>query len=1053
MSPAVLKSEKRLYEFDGYRVDPVRRRLMRDGEIVPLTPKAFSILLVLLENQGEIVEKEDLIQKVWPDTFVTEANLTQNISSLRKALGERASESRYVVTVPGRGYCFAAEVVEIPREPTGEVQVAPIPPEPSVASTEPPVPAAAPPAVGPAAARPEDDLTGPVLAPGRRWLQGAGLVLLFLVVLASLALVLSFSLSKRAGVPAGKEEAAGEGARAATRRRTVAVLGFKNLAGQEEKGWLATALSEMLTTELAAGEHVRVISGETVARVRQSLSLAYGDDLKTRELHRLRSSLGADLVVTGSYLFLGGRIRLDLRVLELPSGDNVASVAEVGTEPELFDLVSRTGGILRRKLGWTGPSEEEIRAARALRPASPEAARVYVEGLDRLRRFDFRNALDLLEEAAAADPSSPVIRSALSQAWTGLGYDARGAQEADMAFQLAGALPKEDRLAIEARRYEAKKQWDKASEIYNSLWTFYPDNFEHGLRLANAQIVGGRTREALQTIAELRGLPPPAGTDPRIDLAEAQNAKRMSDFAVQLRAAKAAETKGRYANESLIVAEALWLQGDSLLLTGDLAAARGVFLRARDLFLKAGDSTKAALMLTRVGVTLHEQSYLREAKEKFEEALAIVAPTGSITGRALQLGNLGIVWEDMGDLHRAQAMLEQARVLYVEAGDRVLETRTLTLLAPVLLARGEIAEGTRMVERALVMARQAGTRLDEARALDSLALAKQRQGEYGEARRLHEQAWAIARELRNVNYAASMQAGSAETLVYLGQLKLARQRFSEALAAKRKVGDKVGAARILGSLARLSFRSGDLATANRASQEQLSLARQAGARLVEAEALRDQGLWRMAEGNLPAARHLVEEALGRVTGLGADLDAVSCRLILASIGLDQGQDPATVERVARETAGWYGTRGIPGHQARALLLAAEALLQQGRIRLAGEVAAQARALAVQNEDREIQVLVTGAAATIETATGRWREALGQLQWSIDESQRTGLVWANLSVRLSLAAVQLQTQDHAAAQATLRAVHREASNRGFLSLVRQAEAALRMAERARHPIGG
>jgi DNA-binding winged helix-turn-helix (wHTH) protein/tetratricopeptide (TPR) repeat protein len=1055
MSVVVSKNERRLLEFDGFRVDPVRRRLMRDGEVVPLTPKALSILLILLEKRGEIVEKEELIQKVWPDTFVTEANLTQNISSLRKALGERASESRYIVTVPGRGYCFAGEVVEVLREPTGEIQVVPDPPPsaappagdlpvPSVATVDAPEP-------GPAV-RPEHDSAAPVLPlPERRRLQAAGLLLLLLAAAVSLSLLLSLSLSEeKTGTAAaegtGAPAEAEDGTRAAVRRRSIAVLGFKNLAGESEKGWLATALSEMLTTELAAGGQVRVISGENVSRVRQSLSLPYADNFKAQELQRLHSFLGADLVVIGSYLPYSGKIRLDLRVLELPSGDSVASVAEVGTEPELFDLVSRTGVRLRRALGWTGLSPEDVRAARALRPASPEAARHYVEGLARLRTFDFRNALDLLEKAAAADPGSPVIHSALSQAWTGLGYDGRGAQEAEMAFQLAGSLPKEERLAIEARLAEAKKQWDKASEIYGSLWTFYPDDIEHGLRLANAQIVGGRTREAIKTIAALRRLPPPEGRDPRIDLAEAMNAKRMANFEIQMRAAKAAEVKGRYVNESLVVAQALALQGDALLLTGALAPARAAYLQARDLFTKAGDSTQAALMLTRVGVTLHEESSLEEARQKFEEALDIVAPTGSIAGRALQIGNLGIIWRDQGDLRRAQEMLEQARDLYVEAGDRALETRTLTLLGPVLLTRGEIAEGGKLIERALTMARQSGNRLDEARALDSLALVRQRQGEYAEARRLHEQAWAIARELKDVNRGATMEAGSAEALVYLGNLPLARKRFSEALAVKRRVGDTIGAGAILGSLARLSFRAGDLVAAKRYSQDHLSMAHQVGARLLEAEALRDQGLWSFASDDLPGARRQLEEALERLSGLGADLDAASCRLILASVALAEGKDPVPVERVAREVAAWYGARGIIGHEARALLLAAQALLHQGRVAAAGEMATRARSLAVQNEDREIQVLVTASAATIDITANRRKEALGQVQWAIDESKRSGLVMANLSARLSLGAIQLRMRDREAIH-TLQAVHQESSRRGLAYVTRQARAALQGVEKA------
>ena len=112
------EKERVLYELDAFRVDPVRRVLLRDGEPVPITPKAFSILLALLERPGEVVEKTELLEKVWPGVFVTEANLTQNISFLRKALGERANARRYVMTVPGQGYCFVGDVrTVLPEEP------------------------------------------------------------------------------------------------------------------------------------------------------------------------------------------------------------------------------------------------------------------------------------------------------------------------------------------------------------------------------------------------------------------------------------------------------------------------------------------------------------------------------------------------------------------------------------------------------------------------------------------------------------------------------------------------------------------------------------------------------------------------------------------------------------------------------------------------------------------------------------------------------------------------------------------------------------------------
>src|SRR5436305_4284266 len=117
------EKERVLYEFDAFRVDPVRRVLLRDGEPVAVTPKAFSILVALMEKPGEVVEKSDLLERVWPGAFVTEANLTQNIFSLRKCLGERANENRYIVTVPGQGYSFAGELRRIERFSTSEMRI------------------------------------------------------------------------------------------------------------------------------------------------------------------------------------------------------------------------------------------------------------------------------------------------------------------------------------------------------------------------------------------------------------------------------------------------------------------------------------------------------------------------------------------------------------------------------------------------------------------------------------------------------------------------------------------------------------------------------------------------------------------------------------------------------------------------------------------------------------------------------------------------------------------------------------------------------------------
>src|ERR1700720_1728215 len=105
-----------LYEFGPFRVDPSRETLLKAGVAVPLTPKTFQILLVLVRHGQEIVTKDELMKAVWPDTFVEEANLSRNIFMLRKALGETAQDHRYIVTVPGRGYRLAENAHLIPEQ-------------------------------------------------------------------------------------------------------------------------------------------------------------------------------------------------------------------------------------------------------------------------------------------------------------------------------------------------------------------------------------------------------------------------------------------------------------------------------------------------------------------------------------------------------------------------------------------------------------------------------------------------------------------------------------------------------------------------------------------------------------------------------------------------------------------------------------------------------------------------------------------------------------------------------------------------------------------------
>src|SRR5579862_4920666 len=112
----MISNTKYFYEFGPFRLDPDHRQLFRENQPVPLQPKAFDILLALVEKSETVVLKDDLMKMVWPGTFVEEANLAQNISVLRRTLGEAAGENRYIVTMPGRGYQFVSQVKVLASE-------------------------------------------------------------------------------------------------------------------------------------------------------------------------------------------------------------------------------------------------------------------------------------------------------------------------------------------------------------------------------------------------------------------------------------------------------------------------------------------------------------------------------------------------------------------------------------------------------------------------------------------------------------------------------------------------------------------------------------------------------------------------------------------------------------------------------------------------------------------------------------------------------------------------------------------------------------------------
>ena len=639
-------------------------------------------------------------------------------------------------------------------------------------------------------------------------------------------------------------------------RRSIAVLGFKNLAGRADAAWLSTALSEMFTTELAAGEKLRAIPGEDVARMKVELSLADADSFAKDSLAKIRTNLGTDLVVLGSYIALGekggGQIRLDLRLQDTTAGETITSLAATGTEGRLFELVTEAGARLRNKLNIGEVSDAEAVGVRASLPSSSEATRLYSEGLAKLRQFDALAARERLEKAIAADPNFSLAHSALAAAWSALGYDLKAKQEAKKAVALSANLPREDRLWVEGRFRETTREWEKAIEIYGRLCNFFPDDLDYGLRLASVQTSAGRGKDALATVEALRRLPSPARDDPRIDLAEAGAAESLSDYKRQQAAAAKAVAKGQAQEARLLVARARLTEGSALLDLGHPDKARAAFEDAKRICAAAGDRRGVAQTLNSIARMLVQQGDLLGGRRMFEDFLAVSREIGDRSGIASGLNNIAVVLWQQGDLGGARRMYKEALAVYRETGKKSGVAAAANNIALVLNDQGDLAGAKRMYEVSLEASREIGDKSTMSMALYNIANLLFTRGDLAGAKKTLEESLAIRREIGEETSVAYALYALGEYLVSSGDLAAARKSLEESLAIRNRLGEKGTAAESRLALANLSVEEGRFAEAEALArqateefQDEKALDKEAATQAVLAEALSEQG--KMAE--------------------------------------------------------------------------------------------------------------------------------------------------------------------------------------------------------------
>jgi eukaryotic-like serine/threonine-protein kinase len=785
---------------------------------------------------------------------------------------------------------------------------------------------------------------------------------------------------------APSDPAATTAAPAETVRPAVAVLGFRNLAGRTDAQWLSMALSEMLTTELAAGERLRTIPGENVTRMKTELALADADTYASETLTRIRQNLGADLVVTGSYVTVGtgdaSTLRVDIRLQDSREGETLSLVSEMGAISELLDLVARAGMRLRDKLG-VQVAEASVRVSQ---PSSPDAARLYAEGLIRLRQFDALGARSIFEQAIKADPRFPLAHSALANTWSELGYDSRARDAAARAFELSANLPRADRLLVEGTYREMSSAWKEAIAIWQTLSTFFPDDVEHALRLANAQISSGAAKDGLATIEGFRKRFP-SMTDPRLDLAEAQAADTLSDFKRMQTAASTAAAAGEALGARLLVANARLRQGGATLRQGQTDQAVKLFEEARAIYAAAGDKAGVARTLNNLASAISDGPDTKRTRALYEEGLSIARSIGEQDLVARFLNNIAIQERRAGNLQASLKMNQESLAIRREIGDRTNAAISLNNIGNVLLDLGDLQGASRHYEESAAMCREIGDRRGLARALYN----------------------------------------AGESLKLQGEIARARTTYEEALSIRRTIEDPASVATSLYGVGHIAGVQGDLVTAEKVLSEALEMDRRLDRRRPMAYSTYQLGDVALMRGDFALAKQRHNDALAIRTALGEKGTAAESRSALAAIALEEGR-AADAERLAAEAATVFAAQSAPDNEAMARAVIAVAMLTQGRRAPAVREIERAQSLIMSPQHVLARMPVMIAAARV-SSEGNPGAALSSLQSIRAEAVKRGIARSEFDARRAIAEIEGRRSLTAGAK-SIETLRKDANARGF-----------------------
>jgi DNA-binding winged helix-turn-helix (wHTH) protein/tetratricopeptide (TPR) repeat protein len=986
---------KVVYEFGDYLLDPNERLLLRGGVPVSVAPQLFSLLLALVENSGHLLTKEEIRQRLWVGTTVGDQNLKVTIGSLRKVLGEGINGTEYIKTVHRQGYRFVAAVK---KSEVGQqsIQVIENRQRPTLAE---PSPSHLPIKGSMVADAPT--------AANNKITQKANTISRGLLIRGLLA-VLVLGAIYGAWLSTVTRPKTDQTMMPLVKRKSLAVVGFKNLSGKKDEDWLSTALVEMLSTEFASAQTLRTIAPEQVARAIRELNLGPDGTLTQDALEKLHRNLGVDFVIMGSYTVLAeGEIRLDARVQDLRTGETAAWKSIQGDEKQLFRLVTEAGSQLKNALGVSGLASDRADALRRVFPSSLEAGQFYSQGLERLRSSDSLAARSLFQRALAYEPDHPLLHSTLAAALSNLGYEALSKEESKTALLLGKNLPLEERLLIEGQYRQSTKEWNKAIEVYQTLFKYVPDRLEYGLELAKTQALASRGQDALATISALRA-DKSYPDDGRVDLAEANAKLSVSDLKGAQQAARAASRKAAARGARFLVADSLLAEADADRNLGEIPEAVSSLERARQIYITVGDDIGIGRTLVIHASAIRDAEHVLIRKKMYEDAIIVFNRVGDKSDKARALNALGGVYEDLGDLQKSKSTYEESLAIYREIGNEGWAAVVINNIGTVYGVQGDLIHAKQMYEQALALFEKTGGKAGIGLSTANIAGILQRQGELDSAQALFERALGIYRELGGKPSVAGLLTNLGDINFIRGDLLSSLDLYKQAVSVSEMVPNKTLRAEILTKLARVYSEQANSTESQKLYAEAVDLTRDIGSGPITAEI------------NLAGAELYLNEGKYR-----------------------------EAEQKAGNAALNFTSQAKTDSLLKAKDLIAQSMLGENNCAAAEKIIEDSAHLLKKTRDPSIYLPFTITAGRIQaTCNHSVSEARNAVTQALAEANRRRMVRIVLYGKIALAEIAMREGKSGAASSILNGVAKDAESQGFLLLSVRAQTHGRPVPRSR-----